>query len=75
METAMKTTTFTIAGMHCDGCAENIQALLQRQQGVRTASVSFRDREARVLHDERSVPEAQVAALIEKAGFRVLASR
>ena len=71
----MKTTTLTIDGMHCDGCAENVQSLLESQQGVRMATVSFRNKEARVLHDAQLVPETQVAALIEKAGFRVRATR
>ena len=35
----MKTATFTIVGMHCDGCASTIKALLDRQPGVQMATV------------------------------------
>lgn len=71
----MRTTTLTITGMHCDGCAETIQTLLQGQNGVRMATVSFRDKEARVLYDEQSIAEEHVVAVIQKPGFRVVGRR
>lgn len=57
--------------MHCDGCAATIQALLERNGGIRKAAVSFKQGEARVLYDPRSVTEKQLTATIEKSGFRV----
>ena len=45
----MKTATFTIEAMHCDGCASTIKALLDRQPGVQMATVSFAERQARIL--------------------------
>lgn len=71
----MKTTIFTITGMHCDGCAETIQHLLQKQDGVRMATVSFRDKEARVLYDEQGIAEEVVVEVIQKPGFRVMNTR
>lgn len=65
----MKTTTFAIEGMHCDGCAETIKALLAREPGVRRAETSFAYKEARVLHDPTRIAEAQLKAAIEKGGF------
>lgn len=67
----MNNVTLKVEGMHCDGCAATIQALIERNDGVRKAAVSFRDGEARVLYDPRSVSEAQLAAMIKKGGFRV----
>jgi len=71
----MKTTTFTIEGMRCDGCAETIEALLARESGVRKAEASFAEKEARVLHDPNQIPEARLKAAIEKAGFRAAVKR
>jgi copper chaperone CopZ len=68
----MKTTIFRIEGMNCDGCAETIQALIEKEPGVRMASVSFNDRAARVLYDPQSVPESRLIDLIQKPGFRVV---
>lgn len=67
----MNTVTFKVEGMHCDGCAATIQALLERNGGVRKAAVSFKESEARVLYDSQSVTEEQLTATIEKGGFRV----
>lgn len=69
----MKTAVFNIEGMNCDGCAETIQSLIEKEPGVRMASVSFDDRAARVLYDPRSVEEARLIELIRKPGFRVTA--
>ncbi|MGQ0684733.1 heavy-metal-associated domain-containing protein [Bradyrhizobium sp.] len=69
----MKTTIFKIDGMNCDGCAETIQSLIEKEPGVRMASVSFAERQARVLFDPQSVLEGRLVDLIEKPGFRVVA--
>lgn len=71
----MKTATFTIDGMHCDGCASTIKTLLDRQPGVQIATVSFADRQARILYDPTGTDEDHLIAAIEKAGFRVARPR
>ena len=68
----MKTVKFRVEGMHCDGCAQIIQSLLEKKTGVRTANVSFNDGEARILYDIRAVSEDKLAEAIEKAGYRVV---
>ena len=67
----MKTATFTIEGMHCDGCASTIKTLTERQPGVQMATVSFADRQARILYDPSVIDEDRLVAAIEKPGFRV----
>ncbi len=69
----MDTVTFKVEGMHCGGCAETIQALLERSAGVQKAATSFDQGEARVLYESKAVTEEQLVAVIEKAGFRVAA--
>ena len=69
----MKTATFKIEGMHCDGCASTIKALVEREPGVRTAAVSFKSGEARILYDPATVSEDRLGAAVEKPGFRVTA--
>jgi copper chaperone len=68
----MRTTTFPIKGMHCDGCAETVRALLERQMGVRGVTVSFHDGQARVLYDPQEADEAHLIATIQKSGYRVV---
>jgi copper chaperone CopZ len=67
----MKTATFTIEGMHCDGCASTIKALLDRQPGVQMATVSFAERQVRILYDSNAIDDDRLVAAIEKPGFRV----
>ncbi|MDZ3836175.1 MAG: MerR family DNA-binding protein [Rhodospirillales bacterium] len=67
----MKTATFKIDGMHCDGCARTIEALVSTEPGVRKATVSFETREARILFDRQVRNEDQLAAAIRKAGYSV----
>jgi len=67
----MDSVTFKVEGMHCGGCAETIQALLETSAGVQKAAASFDQGEARVLFDSKTVTEDRLAAVIEKAGFRV----
>jgi Hg(II)-responsive transcriptional regulator len=67
----VKTATFKIDGMHCDGCARTIEALVSSEPGVRKATVSFERREARILFDPQALSEDQLAAAIRKAGYSV----
>ncbi|MGE3507003.1 MAG: MerR family DNA-binding protein [Alphaproteobacteria bacterium] len=67
----VKTTTLKIDGMHCDGCARTIEALVSTEPGVRKATVSFKTREARILFDPQILDEDTLAAAIRKAGFSV----
>lgn len=69
----MKTTVFAIEGMNCDACANTIRTLIEREDGVRFASVSFAERSARVLYDPDTVAEERLVEAIQKPGFRVVA--
>ena len=66
----MKSLVITIEGMHCDGCAETIKALLDVEAGVKTSSVSFKDGRARVLYDPALIDEKKLVDAIEKGGYR-----
>jgi len=68
----MKTATFKIEGMHCEGCAETIKTLLERESGVRMAEVSFKEGAARILYDPNTITEDALARLVERPGYRVL---
>ena len=67
----VKTATFKIDGMHCDGCARTIEALVSTEPGVRKATVSFKTQEARILFDPQALGEDQLATAIRKAGYSV----
>lgn len=68
--TQVKTLDVEIVGMHCDGCASTIQALLSHETGIKSANVSFPKGRATVLYDPKETDPGKVTAAIEKAGFR-----
>jgi DNA-binding transcriptional MerR regulator/copper chaperone CopZ len=68
---AMKTVKFKIDGMHCDGCARTIEALVATEPGVRKATVSYGNREARILFEPDIASEERVVELIRRAGYSV----
>lgn len=67
----MNRTTFTIGGMHCDGCARRIKSLLLREPGVREARVSFPGGLAEVRYNPHVMTETRLIEMIEDAGFAV----
>lgn len=67
----MKSVSLKIQGMHCDGCANTIKALVEREPGVKTVAVSFESGEARVLYDPATTNEDKLVALVERPGYRV----
>ena len=69
----MNTATMTIGGMHCDGCARRIEGLLEKEPGVRSATVSFAERSARLTYNPHAVSEERLVAVIEQGGFSVVA--
>ncbi len=68
----MKTTVFDVEGMNCDACADAIKSFVEKEPGVRMVSVSFSDRNVRVLYDPQAVAEYCLVDAIQRPGFRVV---
>jgi copper chaperone CopZ len=67
----MKTATFSMDGMHCDGCARTIEALVGGKSGVHKVEASFPARQTRIFYDPKIFTEESLVAVIETSGFRV----
>lgn len=67
----MKSVSFKVSGMHCNGCAQIIQSVLERNDGVRTCSASFADGVVRILFDPAHIDEGRLAATLERAGYLI----
>jgi copper chaperone CopZ len=68
----MKTATFKIEGMNCDHCANTIKGLVEQLAGVKIATVSFSEGQARILYEPQAVTEGRLVAAIQEPGFRVV---
>jgi copper chaperone CopZ len=67
----MDTVTLKIEGMHCDGCAETVKAMLRMEPGVEASEVSYAEGTARILFDPARIDRDRLIAAIEKSGYRV----
>jgi len=71
----MKAAELVIDGMHCDGCAKTVEALLSAEPGVKVASASFASGSAKVVFDPVKIDLAALAKAVERAGYRVRSTR
>lgn len=69
----MKTILLQVTGMHCEGCARTIEALLSNEPGVRKVSADFRTGRVRVLFDPAVTEAERLAAAIRSVGYGVSA--
>jgi len=68
----MKNIELKITGMHCEGCAQTVEALLAAVPGVQASSASYAAGTARALYDPAKADATLLAAAIERAGYRVV---
>jgi copper chaperone CopZ len=71
----MKSISIKVSGMHCDGCAATIEALVSAEDGVQAVSVTYKDSEARILFDPMRTSEDRLVALVQRPGYRVVGCR
>ncbi|MES1927203.1 heavy-metal-associated domain-containing protein [Salinisphaera sp. T31B1] len=66
----MQTATLTIDGMHCQGCVQIVQHVIEQQAGVKGCSVSLDPQQARVAHDADQVSAQTLAKAVQEAGYK-----
>jgi DNA-binding transcriptional MerR regulator/copper chaperone CopZ len=71
----VKSADLTIQGMHCDGCAKTVEALLKSEPGVKSATISYARGLARVVFDPAAVDLSALVKAVERAGYRVPETR
>jgi copper chaperone CopZ len=70
-ETAgMATREFTVEGMMCQGCADNVTNAIAKIPGVRSAKVSLAEKRAVVVADPSQVPSDKIEAVVAAAGYK-----
>ncbi len=67
----MTTLRLPIEGMHCAGCAANVEKALRTLPGVASASVNFATEEATVSADPEGPGAMALAEAVERAGYGV----
>ena len=68
----MKKVLLKIEGMTCSACSSGLEKYLNKQEGIKTASVNLIMNNASIEYDETKLNLEQVEKYIEKAGFSSL---
>lgn len=67
----MTDTTISISGMSCQGCADSLSRVFEKEDGILKNSVSFEASAADILYDPSKISELRLAEIVEAAGFSV----
>lgn len=68
----MKTKRFQLETLSCPSCVTRIEAVLNKEDGVKEAKVLFNSSRVKVDFDESKVSAERLSELIEDVGFPVL---
>ncbi len=65
----MKKKTFRVDGMHCPRCEDAVRGALSGAEGISDVKADWRKGTVTALWDESVLPEAEVDALLRRAGY------
>lgn len=71
----MKKITYQLDTLTCLSCMAKIQGALKKTKGVLESEVLFNSSRVRVTFNEDEVTSQDIAAVIEKLGFKVLSEK
>ena len=66
----MKKVLLKIEGMHCAGCSNRLEKILNNVDGVESAKVSLEEKSADIKYNEEEVELNTILQGIEDAGFK-----
>ena len=66
----MRETKLKIEGMHCAGCSNRLEKILNNVDGVESAKVSLEEKSADIKYNEEEVELNTILQEIEDAGFK-----
>ena len=74
VKTQSKSYTFNIEGMTCSACANRIERVVGKIQGVEQGNVNFASEKLNVTIDESTTNIGQIKAAVGKAGFKLVST-
>lgn len=66
----MKEIKLKIEGMHCAGCSNRLEKILNNVDGVESAKVSLEEKSADIKYNEEELELNTILQEIEDAGFK-----
>lgn len=71
----MEKITYRLGGMACPDCSQKLGLILERQQGVRQASIAYATGKAKIEYNPEEITVEGIEQIIGKAGYKILARR
>ena len=68
----IKTYTFKVEGMTCSACANRVERVTKKMDGVESSSVNFATEKLTVNIDEDITGYPQIKSVVEKAGYKLV---
>lgn len=66
----IKTQSFSIQGMHCTGCAANIDLDLEELAGIASVQTNYASQKTVVEYDSSTITEQDIIEQIKKTGYQ-----
>lgn len=66
----MKEIKLKIEGMHCTGCSNRLEKVLNNTDGVENAIVNFAEKQAIITYNESQIDPEKLKETIKDAGFK-----
>ena len=64
--------TVKVEGMTCSACANRIERVTKKLEGVESSAVNFATEKLTVIIDEDNITYGQIKAVVEKAGYKLI---
>ena len=64
--------SYHVTGMHCAGCASNLERMISKQEGVNSATVNFAAATATIDFNPETITVAKLRETAQNAGFDML---
>lgn len=68
----LKTYTFKVEGMTCSACANRIEKVTKKLDGVQSSVVNFATEKLTVNIDEDKIGYGEIKAAVDKAGYKLI---
>ena len=62
---------FKISGMTCSACANRIEKVVSKMEGVKDANVNFATETLTVNYDDKAITKLDIEEKVEKIGFKI----
>ncbi|MEG0502250.1 MAG: copper-translocating P-type ATPase [Cellulosilyticaceae bacterium] len=68
----VKAYTFNVEGMTCSACANRVERVVKKLEGVETSSLNYASEKLTVTIDEDQIGYGQIKAAVDKAGYKLV---